>query len=418
MKKRKVLILSGGHKYIKTNGINVGDVAQLEHALHLIHTKLPGSTPTLLAHSINDCSPLHSLDYSQKLVSYLLKPPYIRVAGYLRIISRATVLLIAARYLGSDTTTKVTSWRSAEVLQEFREAVALIVTGSGTLNDHYLKGPAFVWAIAILCAKAAGIPVILLGQQIGPLRGFLSRNLIGAALRRVDFLGVRDHQSIDIATSIGVAAHKIHYTGDEGQYLPPANEIVAKNALAELRIMQPFIAAHFRRDHNCPFHNQITDFASTLNLLSEKLGAIVVFIPFSYADNDDDREACRLVSAHLTVPNVIFDNGGNAAVTKGVIASAELAIGVANHFCVFAASVGVPTIGLYGTEYMKQKLLGISQVHHHVIACPFSAVLEQIQFLAMIRSAFANTKGDPDRAAVWDVKPSGYYDWLNIVDQA
>lgn len=410
----RVLMLSGGHRYLKTDGINVGDIAQLEHAVLLFNTNFPGSTITLLAHSLNDGSPKPEQLYSRKLISFLLAPsrflPRIAVLAY-----RSLALLVGARFpiLARGIVGRTGS--AAEVISEFKMADVLVVSGSGTLSEQYVRGPALIWCIAMLCAKALGTPVLMLGQQIGPLQSRLSRGLIKLALRNVEFIGVRDEGSADVVLSLGVPSSRVRFTGDEGFYLPPADKNVVAVLLRKMNINMPFIAAQFRVDGNCPFDAHVGWFADALSELSNRIGAAVVFVPFSYASHGDDREACRLVAEKLRVPYAIFDNGGNSAETKAVLEGAELAIGVANHFCVFAASVGVPTVGVYATNYMAQKLAGIEAAHGNVTAISIRDVGDPDQFAFQFLEKCASRDEVNGNDQKWRQKPLHYFDWLPSV---
>jgi polysaccharide pyruvyl transferase WcaK-like protein len=410
-----VLMLSGGHKYLKTNGINVGDIAQLEHALLLFTTEFPGANVTLLAHSLNDGCPKSGLRYSRNLVTALIGKTSARLPNIIKVAYRAIMLIIWAKlpnlsrlFFGDKTI-------HAAAIREFQMADALVLSGSGTLSDHYVKGPAFIWSVAILCAKTVGLPVIMLGQQIGPLRGRLSRGLIKLALKNVDFVGVRDEQSAEVATDLGVTRAKIRFTGDEGFYLPPADKNAVSIKLQKINITEPFIAAQFRIDANCPLEGYVDWFADALSSLSARIGGIVVFVPFSYASAGDDREACQLVAEKLSVRYVIFDNGGCSAETKGVLANAEIAIGVANHFCVFAASVGVPTIGLYAGDYMAQKLRGIEMAHGHVRAQSIAEVGTPDQFTNNVMETFSFVGKTEETDSAWKKKPACFFDWLHLL---
>ena len=57
----------------------------------------------------------------------------------------------------------------------------------------------------------------------------------------------------------------------------------------------------------------------------------------------------------------------DAPTTKAILGRAALAVGTANHFCVFAASMRTPVIGLYATAYMEQKLIGLAKIWPHRI---------------------------------------------------
>lgn len=407
----QISILSGGHIYTKTNGINVGDIAQLEHALHLIEKHIPGAQVTLIAHSINDASPKPEIKYCNETINYLMPADRNGISRAAWILFRSLKMVIAAKI---NKKLKNKSEPISTALGEIQKTSVLLITGSGTLSDQYWKGPAFIWSLIIICASILGIPVIFLGQQIGPLNNFFSRLLISTALKKASFLGVRDLESGELAVSLGVAKKKVVFTGDEGLYLPPATLNDTIEILKTTKVSEHFIAVQFRLDKNCPFHDQIDEYADFLDGLSSQLGAELLFVPLSYADSNDDRSAAIQLSEKLHASHKFLDAHGSASLTKGVLSHAKLAVGLANHFCVFAASVGTPTIGIYKTKYMEQKLKGAERTHSHVKSFHFEETKAKNFILEKISPHIGNnlvlTGPEP-----WKTKPENYYKWLEVI---
>jgi hypothetical protein len=64
----------------------------------------------------------------------------------------------------------------------------------------------------------------------------------------------------------------------------------------------------------------------------------------------------------LRVPSATLTEELDARAVKAVLGRASVGVGTANHFCVFAASMGTPVVGVYATPYMEQKLVGLAKL--------------------------------------------------------
>jgi polysaccharide pyruvyl transferase WcaK-like protein len=280
-----------------------------------------------------------------------------------------------------------------------------------------MLGPAYILLLAMLLARSLHTPYILIGQQIGPLDSWLSRWVFSIALKGASFIGVRDRSSESLLERLGVDPDKRMFTGDEGFYLPPIDGEKVEEYLREKSIPQGYIAVQFRLDANSPFHDRVADFARLYDDIAMSLGKPLVFVPFSYADCGDDRETHRLIAKAITVPHFLLDVEGNARFTKAIMAKASLAVGVANHFCAFAASVGVPTIGIHATPYMTQKLDGLVQGRPYVLSIPVSELDDHDRLVETI-VAHANRYLGMKRVDYFNERPQGYDSWLApITDQ-
>jgi polysaccharide pyruvyl transferase WcaK-like protein len=301
-------------------------------------------------------------------------------------------------------------------LKEIAEQDAVIVSGSGTLNDSYIYGTAFIWCITICIANILKVPTILVGQQIGPLQTAISRGLIGIALRNSRFVGVRDEESLTLALTLGCRTERVQFTGDEGQYILPMTDH------ASTRPPRPFgnkryIAVHFRRDKNCPFGKSMKSFSNTIDYIARELDASVLLVPFSYGNSKCDLEDCKEISKLLHTETEVIDSFISSSIHKYLISESIAAIGVANHFCVFAASVNVPTLGIYGSTYMEQKLNGVARAHDHVLTVDINDLERSDQTaVSFINhcSKFMSSRYDLKLPATR--KPYNYSHWLSLMD--
>lgn len=414
MNNLKALLFTSGYRYTKNNGINVGDVSQFENAVLLLREKVPGVKITAVAHSLSNACVADDVPLSRALSEYIWGSASKSVFNLASIIVRTLLLLLNASRIGNAKDAIFLSKKGQQVLDEFRNTDFLFYAGAGALNRRYMWGPGYIWLLGMFLAKRLHIPYILLGQQIGPLDTFISKLVFRPALEGASFIGVRDHSSLELVKELGVDEKKLRYTGDEGFYLPPCDTDKVDLYLNEQGISADFIAAQFRLDMNSPFHDHITDFARLYSDISKKLGKPLVFVPFSYANNRDDRETHRLITQYVDTPYFLLDYGGNAQFTKALLSKASLAIGVANHFCAFAASVGVPTVGIHATPYMSQKLDGLMRGRDYVLSIEMTEPFDSTRLSHAIVEHAKKYSGLP-RIDYYNQRPAGYDLWLEAV---
>lgn len=417
---KKVLLYTSGYRYKKTDGTNVGDVSQFENAILLLRKHIPRVAITAVAHSLSNECVADDIPLSRALSEYIWGDATKSITNRMAILARTAILLMNARRLSKGLPSVMLTSRGKEVLEEFRKADFLFYAGAGALSRRYMLGPGYIWLLGMFLAQRLGIPYVLLGQQIGPLDGWFSKALFRAALKRASFIGVRDHGSLELLGALGIAGPNVIYTGDEGFYLPPGDLEAADRYLADRGIPSDYIAVQFRLDSNSPFGDYVDRFAALYSETARRLGKTLVFVPFSYASQGDDRESHRRIASHVDVPHFLLDLGelgGSAQLTKAILSRAALAVGVANHFCAFAASVGVPTVGIHGTPYMSQKLDGLKHGRPYVLSASVTR-LQDINGFAQEIVEHARAYVDMPRVDYYDHRPAGYEAWLEFIPSA
>lgn len=96
--------------------------------------------------------------------------------------------------------------RLASVLQALGSCDALVLGGGSLLQDATSFGSLIYYAALILRARLAGLPVLLWGQGLGPLRRRRSRLLVQRLLPLVQGITWRDAGSAAMAAGWGVKA--------------------------------------------------------------------------------------------------------------------------------------------------------------------------------------------------------------------
>lgn len=406
------LFVASGFRFLPTEGVNLGDVAQFAHGIELLRAECPDRAITAIAHSLNDESVFPDIGFSNLVARYLLGTTGSKAARSVFLVVRSIGLITAATLVRLGVPARWFGARVSDIIEEFEGASVVFFSGAGAFNSRYLKGPVGIWVLIVHIASRLGVPVVMVGQQIGPLDSWWSRRTIGSALRRTQFVGVRDHASEQLALELGVPRERVVFTGDEGLYLDPASKAVSDAYLRTRGISPGFVAVHFRVDRNCPFEEDIEHLRFMLQGIHALTGKLLLFVPMSYASGGDDRESHRRLAAGMTAPMHLVEDAEDARLTKAILGEASLAIGVANHFCIFAASGGVPTVGVYKTPYMRQKLEGIARECEHVVAMSADTLADPVE----VARAVVAHGGATDRARfVRATPPPGYLDWRALL---
>lgn len=242
---------------------------------------------------------------------------------------------------------------------------AMHVVGMGGLTDVFLQA---VWHYCCLVHTftSQGKPVIFTGQQIGPIRSWLTKNLLQRALRKADFIGLREPtDSLTFCEQANLPSESFAVMGDDSFGLPAADKEQVESFLSRNHLSPgKFIAVNVRIGGYAPSHAQyIQDIANLMSSLSQRYDLPVVVVPISWDRWDSDiTSGYRLCEAMKSDRLKVLDYSEEltAALVKGILGQAFAAVGVSYHFCTFALSQGVPAICIFDGDYYSQKARGLS----------------------------------------------------------
>lgn len=363
-----ILVAASGFIYAPRGSNNLGDRAQLTCSVERLRAAFPSSRIVAIANSLHDEGGFDDLEVSYSAIRYLTSPILIPVLGFrlpagaARVL-RILLLLANCRRAANRRSPLLLSPAGRRALRELVEADALFFSGAGTFNDLYIVGVGGFWGVLARCMSLLKKPIVASGQQIGPLTRLTRRTLVRWAVRPIDLLGVRDPLSMECASRVGVPERRILLTGDDAWGLTPARSSAARAVLSRHGITEPFLAAQMRFGGSVGWDEaDAPKVACALNGLCTELELPVLFVACHVGLGADDRAAAALVREHINCVSWALDEELDARTTKALLARASLGVGIANHFCVFAASMGTPVVGLYGSPYMKQKIIGLARL--------------------------------------------------------
>lgn len=240
----------------------------------------------------------------------------------------------------------VRSTRRTDMLQ-VREAVRdcdLLISGGGSLlqDATSFKSLAY-YLLVITTARCAHRKVMILGQGIGPLRRLSSREFTRRAVDGIPLITVRDEGSAELLAQIGVTHSRIEVTADPTFALDPCPSEETHEILAGLGIgpAEDVVAVALREWPEGPRIEAAA--VEALTDLADRLPARLLLVPMQ-APNDV-LMASR-ISRTLGDRVAVLPGEYAPAQVMGVISACRMVVAMRLHALIFAASAGVPAIGI------------------------------------------------------------------------
>ncbi len=207
-------------------------------------------------------------------------------------------------------------------------------------------------------------PVIMTGQQLGPLPSAIYRKLVLRVLRRVDFVGLREPtESVSICQEAQLPPQRFEVMGDDSFGMPPAPDEHVVFLLNQYGLKEhAFLAVNVRFASYTEEHrSHLQKIAAIIVKVSRNIGMPIVIVPISLNEMDSDIRAGKELREALGARDArIIDNEDlTSALIKGVLGKAFGAVCVSYHACTFALSQSVPAICMYDGTYYGQKARGI-----------------------------------------------------------
>ena len=243
---------------------------------------------------------------------------------------------------------------------------AMHFVGMGGFTDIFIRDVWYYCSLVHTFVEQRK-PVIFTGQQIGPIHSRWTQDLIQRALKKTEFVGLREPtDSLKFCEQANLDSSRFAVMGDDSFGLPAAIAETVEAFLSSRDLSSKgFIAVNLRIAGYAGSPDQhIKKIADLLCNLLQKYDLPIVVVPIALDEYDSD-----ITSGHLLVEAIgddrvkVLDKPEelNAALVKGILGQAYAAIGVSYHFCTFALSQGVPAICIFDGDYYSQKAKGISK---------------------------------------------------------
>jgi colanic acid/amylovoran biosynthesis protein len=230
----------------------------------------------------------------------------------------------------------------------------VVVTGMGGIHDSHGGAKRTLKLLDILeMAIIHQVPIVLLGQGIGPIDDHTLLARAKQVLPRVNLIAVREKKaSLPLLLSLGVDHRKIEITGDD------AIELAYGIRRVELG---DAIGVGIRLADASQIQNQeFSTIKKSLQSVARSLGVRILPIPIMNDGAIKDSDAIKRL---LEGFDDLSDGGASLSTPRQVIhniSQCRVVVAGSYHASVFALAQGVPSIGLAKTNYYKNKLRGVS----------------------------------------------------------
>jgi polysaccharide pyruvyl transferase WcaK-like protein len=390
---RKVVLIGGfGHK-------DIGDEAMPQAVLFNLRKSINNLDIVMLSPNPNYTTSYHGERSIKDINSYLNRKPLV----YSLLTSRKRLGIIAKFFSNILTTDalKVLYFEyflcavkaysrfgtfvlpitkdAKEITKEIASADLLFNNGGGNINS-LLYGELIKQCLTINIASILNVPVIVSGQTMGPYEKSIHKKITRKAINKVRLITFRDKNiSKNRLLEIGVSKPEMLDTADDAVTLPTLSpekveELIIENdgqkwhnIEADLVValnLNGYLLAMNKKSHE-DYEHEVSLLSDVANRLIEEFNAKVFLVPTDYIDVSDDRPLLRKIHNRIHKKNrsIVIETEYDAIQYKGLVSSADIAIGSRYHFIVFATSSGVPCIGTANGIYQKTKLKGVHDLY-------------------------------------------------------
>lgn len=242
----------------------------------------------------------------------------------------------------------VDRFRPVKVLRAVRGCDVLISGGGSLLQDRTSRKSIWYYLAIIRLAEIMGKKVALYANGIGPVQFALNRRLVRRAVQGASLITLRDENSARELEEMGVTGVEMHVTADPVftydrhllESLSP--EDPAEEDAEEIPTDVPFAGISVRS-----WQTASPDFperaAALCDYIHDRYGLRILFVVMQ---NPEDLAASRAIRDAMKAPARILEKRYSTAALMKIMGSAKLMLCMRLHALIFAAYMGVPSLGI------------------------------------------------------------------------
>lgn len=223
------------------------------------------------------------------------------------------------------------------ILQELSRCQVLVSGGGGLFQDATGPNSVLYYGALIVLARWLGRPVAHLFQSVGPLRTGWGRWMTAFALRRCQFVAVRDEPSARLVAEL--TGQKPLVTSDLAWLSNPA--------MVDMSLEKRWRVGISLRPHDALTHDRLKQFAAMLRQLVDDSSRPVTFVLIP-CQLEEDEAPLHVLQTYLQeglAEHCAIEWGDETDVTHE-IGRCHLLFGMRFHSVVMAVRQGVPVFGL------------------------------------------------------------------------
>lgn len=221
----------------------------------------------------------------------------------------------------------------------------LYISGGGTLMQDVTSTRSILYYLLnIYLAKLRGNRVMLYGCGIGPVNQPKNRKRMSKVLDRcADVITVRDAYSLQLLQTLNITKPKNYLTADPALLCSVCENTSVMSYLMSVGLQDDGQYILFALRQWNGFAEKIPAFVSAAEYAYRTYG----LIPLLFAmEPRRDASAIEAVAAKLKCPYLLDSSVKNASETVAVIRRMRVVVSMRLHGLIFAAGLGVPTVGV------------------------------------------------------------------------
>lgn len=228
-----------------------------------------------------------------------------------------------------------------KILSQIGTCSAFVSGGGSLLQDVTSKRSLLYYLALIFLAKILGRPVMLYAQGVGPISSSFMRWLTGKVLAKVEFITVRDRESLDFLIALGLSPEHVKVTADAVFMLPESTLDDGRILLGRSGLTggTDVVGVAIRSWNNDKYLGALVD---ALDVLADQ-GKQICIVPFQYPA---DMAVSKKLQRALRHPAKILDRVCSTEELLSVIGNFSLLIGMRLHSLIFASVMKVPFVAL------------------------------------------------------------------------
>lgn len=233
-------------------------------------------------------------------------------------------------------------------LAEVRRAIKscdLFISGGGSLLQDVTSTRSLIYYLTIMkLAKCYGKKIMVYANGVGPINKRLNRFLTKKILEKVDLITLRDQESFDFLKEIGLKNQRMAVTADpvftlEAKPQSRIDEIFKNEGIPKDR---PLIGISIRDWDNS--RKLIEDLSLAIDEMVHNYKCNFLLIPMHYPE---DLEISREIISRVKNKNsYLLEEKYAVDELMGIINTLDMIIAMRLHSLIYAASQGVPMVGI------------------------------------------------------------------------
>ena len=234
-----------------------------------------------------------------------------------------------------------------KIAREMRSAKLLISGGGSLLQDGTSKKSLFYYITIMRMAKRAGLKLMLYANGLGPLVDSSSRRLAAGIMAKADYISLREDRSRSLALELGIAESKLHPSADPAFLMKPCDPewveyIENRDGIARrCFIISVKEGDNFGDKKRRGSSDLVERLADDIRKIAERYSLMPLFVPMH---NGKDMDVTDALAARVGCGKIL--SGLSASELCAIMSRCELVVGTRLHMLIFAASCGVPMIGV------------------------------------------------------------------------